>query len=175
MPIRRYARRAALALPALLAGCDGDNPGSELREVAGTYVFTELRFDPDAPALAEADVLANLDPGTEVTVATDGEVLFVIDFDGGGAVLIANGEARASSASLRLSAETEDDAEDLARVLLPQTFSLQRSGDDTTLSADLDVNDADLEAYGEAIGASPNPYVGLNSIDGTLHVTLERQ
>jgi hypothetical protein len=156
-----------LALFAFTAGCDTGNPATPIEELEGTYVFTELQFDPQATALAEADVLARLvEADTRVELLGSGRALIFFKLDDQPSDL-ADATFTATATTARLVAETEDDAQRLAAILLPATLSFSRSTDDTRLTANLSTT-VNLEAF------DPEAYAGQVSTPGTLRVTLER-
>lgn len=156
----------ALAFFTALVGCDTNNSGSNIQELVGTYGFTELRFDPDAPALTEANVLADLDSAdTEVRIDSRGRTLFFLEFEDGES-RFAEATATASSGSVFFSAVAVEDQNALAAALLPPSFRMGRS--DTAFDMELRTT-VNLEAY------DPEFYVGQTNEPGTLHVRLERR
>ncbi len=162
----------ALALTGLatlpLAGCDTDNPGSAIDEIAGTYGFTELRFVPTATALTEANVLEELDSAaTEVRIDSRGRTLFFLEFEDGES-RFAEATATASSGSVLFRAVAVEDQDALQRVLLPPSFRLERRDDDRTLGAELTAT-VNLQEF------DPVAYAGQTAEPGTLHIRLERR
>lgn len=171
MPLCPRCTLLALALALLaFAGCDTNNPGSSLVEVQGVYSVEELTFDPTDPgALADVDVLADLRVGTRVEVVGDGTALVRFQPLGSGASQIVFGSARATSRTVTFRVQTNEDADKLRRVLLPPSFTLNRDETDPNrLSADLLLDDVDLEAY------DPAAYTGLDRVRGRMTVTLDR-
>ena len=157
----------AVALPALLAGCDTNDPGSVLEEVEGSYRFTRLAFGPDAAGVDTADVVATLDQAqTRVRLFGTGQMLVEYKLVGEPSALV-NGTFTATSSTVRLSATTQSDANRLAVLLLPQTLTLTRSTDDRVLTAAINTT-VNLQAY------DPDTYAGLTAVPGRLFVTLER-
>ncbi|HLA62827.1 MAG TPA: hypothetical protein VK610_00250 [Rhodothermales bacterium] len=168
MRLPRLVPLLAVATFLASAGCDTNNGGNSLRDVQGTYLFTELLFDPAAPALAEADVLTRIDEEeTEVRLFSDGDALFLVQFDDNTS-LRADGTVSATNSSVRLVAVTPDDAEELGRLLLQPTNVFARGGSGDVLTASMSVT-VDLAAY------DPENYPGLNAVSGTLSIRLERQ
>lgn len=160
----------ALALAVIaFSGCDTNNPGSSLDEVQGTYTVLALSFDPTEPqALSDIDVLADLEPGTRIEIFGDGNALVRFEPVGGFSQL-ATGTARATSRSVTITARTDADADKLAQVLLPSSFTLNRDEvDPNSLSSDVLLSDVNLEAY------DPAQFGGLDRVDGRLRITLDR-
>jgi len=169
MPRCSHCVLAALALLAVafLGGCDTDNPSTPLEEVEGLYALTELRFDPNAQAIADADVLPRLDSArTDVEIFGSGRVLVRFKLQDRPSDL-ADATVSATRSTVRLTAETEEDAARLARLLLPPTLTLNRSEDGRRLSGQVSTT-ADLQAFDPAL------YQGLTAQPGTLYVTLDR-
>ena len=160
---------AALALlaVAVLGGCDTDNPSSPLEELEGVYDFTELRFDPTAQAIADADVLERLvQASTDVEVFGSGRTLIRFKLEDRPSDL-ADVNAVATSATVQFSAATEGDASRLMQILLPASFTLSRGGDDARLSGEI-ATTVNLQAF------DPDLYAGLTAQPGRLYVTLDR-
>lgn len=161
----------AVLLPFLLTfavGCDTDNPGTPTEELAGIYDFAELRFDPSAQAIADADVAAELVASeTEVRLRGSGQAILFFQLQGQPSDL-ANATFSATNATARLVASTEADAQRLAALLLPSTLTLARSADDQRLTAEL-LTTVNLQAF------DPQNYSGLTAVAGTLFVTLVRR
>ena len=151
---------------AFLGGCDTNNPSTPLEEVEGLYTFTELRFDPSAQAIADADVLAQLVPeNSNVELFGSGRVLIRFKIEGQPSQL-ADATATATHSTVRLTASTEEDAAALAHILWPPTVALNRSLDGLRLTGQLSTT-ANLQAF------DPSLYQGLTAQPGTLYVTLD--
>ncbi|MEM1056592.1 MAG: hypothetical protein AAGI52_13800 [Bacteroidota bacterium] len=160
----------ALVLAVLaFTGCDTNNPGSGLDEVAGTYTAATLRFDPEATNVLDADVLETLRNSLlTVEVFADGQM--TVSFEPlGGARQLVTGTARASSRTVTISARTDADRDRMALLLLPPEVSLAR--DDLApdrLTASLLLTGVDLEAF------DPVLYAGLTSVRGRLEIQIDR-
>jgi hypothetical protein len=64
---------ATVAAAALLWGCGGDPSEPSRQDLAGTYVLTQLRFDPQG-VLPEVDLLARLDvTDVQLVLAPEGQ------------------------------------------------------------------------------------------------------
>jgi hypothetical protein len=151
---------------AFIGGCDTNNPSTPLEEIEGTYVFTELRFDPSAQAIADANVLERLvSANTSVEIFGTGRALIRFKLQDRPSDL-ADASAVATRSTVRLTAMTEDDAARLQTILIPSNFSLQRSLDDQRLSAQIGTM-ANLQAYDSEL------YAGLTAVSGTLYITLD--
>lgn len=165
-------RLASLALAlVLLAGCDSNNPGSALRDLDGSYVLEELVFDPNAGGLVNADVGARLDlAATQITIyGRDGEAQLVSRFTDGSGTQRTDLIASASRGRLTLSARTNVDAEELAELLLPNSFSLTYNASSiSTLEGSFTLSGVNLDAFDRAT------YSGLTSVDGTMRVRFSR-
>jgi hypothetical protein len=162
-----------LAALALLAGCDTNNPAGSLRDVAGTYAITQLYFNPDASGITDADVLARLDSATtEVRLFSDGDALFFLEFAESGESVRSDASVTATSSSVRFNALTATDVAELARILLPQNFQLDRVGAGT-LAREIVVT-VNLDRYEEEGGIDNDVYEGLTAVRGRLSVQLER-
>jgi hypothetical protein len=162
-------RRALLPLAALalFAGCDTNNSGGFVNDLAGTYAFTELRFVPSASAIDPANVLARLDTAlTDVEVDSEGRAFFFLRESG--TTLIAETFVTATSSSATFRARTATDIERLVRYLLPSVLRVDHDGGVNALngSPSLRVN---LQAF------DPQAYQGLTDVPGTLFVRLERR
>ena len=175
MRLSNAPRRALLALAgvALLAGCDTNNGGGDLDEVSGTYRITQLYFNPSAGAIQDADVLPLLDSAdTEIRLFSDGDALFFTEFVRTGESLRTDATITGTTTQVRFNALTAQDAQELARLLLPQTFALDRlSGD--ILAKDLDIV-ANMDQFEDASGDDRDLYEGLTAVPGLLTVRFER-
>lgn len=156
---------------ALLAftGCDTNNPGSSLNEVAGVYTTTTLFFNPEAPGISDVDVLGDLRDGDlRVEIFEDGQATLSYEPLGGARQLI-TATARASSRTVTLAARTDADAIRMTLLLLPPSVSFARDeAAPTRLDASLQLSNVDLEAY------DPATYPGVIGVDGRLEFELER-
>jgi|GEM_PF-5665025 len=168
----RLPRLAALALSlALLAGCDSNNSGTALRDLDGDYALEELLFDPNAGALQNADVAARLDLATsQLTIyGRDGEAQLVVRFNDGSGTQRTDLIASASRGRLSLSARTNVDAEELAELLLPNSFQLSYNASSiSTLESNFAVSGVNLDAFDR------EQYAGLTSVDGTMRIRFTR-
>jgi hypothetical protein len=172
-----HIRRALLPLAvlALLAGCDTNNAGGSLRDVAGSYSIARLYFDPDASGIVDANVLARLDSAnTEIRLFSDGDALFFLEFAESGESVRTDLRITATSSLVRFSAVGGPDVQELMRILLPAEFSLDREGAGT-LARDLVGVIANLDRYEEEGGVDNDVYEGLTAVRGTLSVELVRR
>jgi len=171
MSFRSTPLRATMALAAvaLLAGCDTNNGGGTLRDLAGTYAFVELRFVPAASAIAPADVLSLLDPDlTRVEVDSEGRAFFFLREQSTSTTRIAETAVTATASRATFRAITAPDVDAMLRYLLPSVLQLSHDGGVTVLNGEptLRVN---LQAF------DPQAYQGLTDVAGTLFVRLERR
>ena len=153
---------------AFSSACDTNNPSTPSEDLAGVYVFDELRFDPTAQAIADADVLAVLDSNrTDVELFGTGRALIrikVLDQPSD----LADADFTATSSTARIVARSQDDQARLAQILLPGDMNLSISTDNRTLSAQI-VSTVNLQAF------DPIAYAGLTAQSGTLHVSITRE
>lgn len=157
----------AFLVAAFASGCDSDNPSSALDQLEGTYVFTELRFDPDAQAIDDANVLSRLvQANTDVEIFGSGRALIRFKLEGEPSDL-ADANVSATTTSARFTAQTEEDELRLSDLLMPGSFLLNYSQDGLTLSGSV-TNVVNLQAY------DPDQYQSLTAVSGRLHVGLER-
>ncbi|MDX1439312.1 MAG: hypothetical protein R3284_05365 [Rubricoccaceae bacterium] len=165
------SRCTLLALPFLVAafasGCDTGNPSSPLDQLEGVYAFTELRFDPTAQAIDDADVLAMLvEASTNVEVFGSGRALVRFKYENEPSDL-ADADFSATGTTARLTARSEDDAARLAQILMPGTVILNISQDGQRLTGSV-ANTVNLQAF------DPTVYQGLTQVQGTLYIGLAR-
>lgn len=165
----RCALLALLFALVAFSGCDTNNPGSGLEEVAGTYAATTLLFDVEAGEVTDADVLGTLrNRRATVEIFADGQMTISFEPLGGQRQLV-TGTARASSRTVTISARTDTDEERMALLLLPPEVSLSRDElAPNELTASLLLVNVDLEAF------DPAAYTGLQSVRGRLEIELER-
>lgn len=166
--------RCALAVLVLLlaafTGCDTNNGGSgTLADLQGVYALDELRFDPEADGLVEADLGARLlAQGTaSLEIFGDGDEALLRTPETGRTDL----EVRVLARAVELTAVTADDEDDLAELFLPRTFRLTFTATDAReLRADppLFLSSADLQRF------DPDQYQGLTSVPGRLFVSFRR-
>ena len=168
---RRFLSAFSLSLVAsavLLAGCDSDNPSSPLEELEGFYDITELRFDPSAQAVLDADVEERLiASSSSVEILGSGRAFIRFKFEGEPSDL-AEGTVSATSSTVRFTAEDEDEARRLSELLLPSSFTLSRSDDNQRLSGQISTT-ANLQAFDSDL------YGGLMAQPGTLYIILDRR
>ena len=136
-------------------------------DVAGTYDFTQLRFDPDITGLRPISVLDTLVlEETALRLAENSEFQLTYLFNGAVFSEIIRGTFEVGIDSVALSARSTD-VDLLASLLLFQGVSFQRESEDVlSLNEDLIV---DLEAYDEDV------YGGIGPQPGTLSIRLERR
>ncbi len=158
----------ALAGIALLAGCDTNNGGGVLGDLAGSYAFAELRFVPSASAIDPANVIARLDTSrTRVEVASDGDSFFFME-EPDGTRRIVRASATATSTTVRFRATTAGDVATFLRYLLPSIVELSHDGGVTVMNGSIPVR-ANLQVF------DPQAYQGLTDVAGTLFIRLERR
>ena len=171
MPTCPRCALLAVALAALaFTGCDSNNPGADLDLIDGTYAVAELTFTPNGSGVAPVDIAANLDGTTRLEVfGGDAEALFVFRFVDRGLSYRSDLTAAASRGRASFQAEMEDDAQNLARLLLPTQFSLTYDeGNGSRLSGSFNLT-ANLQAY------DPQAYQGVTAVPGRLTIRLVRQ
>lgn len=164
-----YLRRALLPVAALavFAGCDTNNSGGIVDDLAGTYAFAELRFVPTASAIEPADVLTRLDTAlTDVEVDSEGRAFFFLRESG--TTLIAEAFVTATSSTATFRARTATDIERLVRYLLPSVLRVSHDGGVNVLNGNPSLR-VNLQAF------DPQAYQGLTDVPGTLFVRLERR
>jgi hypothetical protein len=170
MRLTNVPRRALLALAgvALLAGCDTNNGGGILGDLAGSYAFAELRFVPSASAIQPADVIARLDTSdTRVEVASDGDSFFFME-EPDGTRRIVRANASATSTTVTFRATESGDVTTFLRYLLPSVIQLSHDGGVAVMSGSPSVR-ANLQQF------DPQAYQGLTDVPGTLFIRLERR
>jgi hypothetical protein len=132
------------------------------------YEFVELRFDPTAQAIADADVLASMDPNrNDVELFGSGRALIRIKLLDEPSDL-ADADFTATGSTARIIARSQDDEARLAQILLPGVMSLNISADNQTLSAQIAAT-VNLQAF------DPVAYAGLTAQPGTLHISITRE
>jgi len=157
-----------LLLIAFSTGCDTNNPSTPSEDLAGVYEFVELRFDPTAQAIADADVLASMDPNrNDVELFGSGRALIRIKLLDEPSDL-ADADFTATSSTARIIARSQDDEARLAQILLPGILNLNISADNQTLSAQIAAT-VNLQAF------DPVAYAGLTAQPGTLHISITRE
>lgn len=172
MPTCPRCALVAVALAFLaFTGCDTNNPGRDLDLIDGTYAIAEITFDPDAPAVEDADVDAELNPNvTRLEVyGSDAEAQLTTQFQGESTRSRTLLDVSASRGQARFEAATTDDEEDLARLLLPPQFTLEYVGDNPAVLEATFRRTANLQAF------DSDRYSGLTAVAGRLTVRLERQ
>jgi hypothetical protein len=162
-----------LALPFLVAllilgGCDSTDPddNGDTREVAGLYRFTEFIFVPEAPAVESINVLDTLSAGqTDLRLSSDGTFIFSYQFVNGTPFFLNGGFAATSNTVQIAGIANQNDT--YARILLTPSFTLRRDENNPDLLT------ADIR---KTINPSQfsNRYRGINSINGTLRLRLEK-
>ena len=165
--------RCALAVLVLLfvafTGCDTNNGGSNtLDDLEGVYALDELRFDPNASGLAEADLGARLiaQGSPSLEIFGDGDEALLRTPETGRTDL----EVRVLSGAVELTAVTAADEEDLAELFLPRTFRLAFS---TASARELSASPplartVNLQTF------DPDLYEGLSAVPGRLYVSFRR-
>ncbi len=175
MSPRFNPRRPAAALICVLAfclfaGCDTTDPVPPVQpeEVAGTYTFTEFRFNPQPEFVPDAVVLDTLNQErTSVELLDSGQFQFRYRLLGG-LDNIVNGTFTVNRDRLTLTFEAGNEAR-LQRLLLEPTLRFDRADSETlTLSTTKRV---DLEAYSEEYR---NTGLDLSDVPGLLEVELRR-
>lgn len=154
-----------------VAGCDTTDPvpPTSPEEVAGTYDFTQFRFNPDPQFVPDAVVLDTLnEERTSVELLDSGQFQFRYRLRGGLDNII-NGTFTVNRDQLTLTFETGSEAR-LQRLLLEPTLRFDRTdSENLTLSTAKRVN---LETYSEEYR---NTGLDLTNVPGLLEVTLRRR
>ncbi len=161
---------AALAL-LVLAGCDSSNPGRDLGLIEGVYAIEALSFDPVTEGLPTANVGARLDlAGSSLEVfGNDEESLLRVRYTSATGARRVNLRTTASRGRATFEAVDDDDAQDLAALFLPRSFTLTYEGDSPrVLSGTFEQTGVNLEAFDESI------YQDQRSNRGTLTIRLRR-
>ncbi|MEM1044016.1 MAG: hypothetical protein AAGI91_15490 [Bacteroidota bacterium] len=165
----RLRLAAALALCVLLAGCDTTDPEPPVSpdDVAGLYDLTEFQFDPQAGAIADADVLDRLEPGATIDLLnTQRGGQFQLRYQFAGELPdIISGDFAVTQGNVTLTVREQDRASLPGLLLDPEIVFVRESetvlSRSVTKSVNLEAFDAD--AYGGA---------GLTDVRGTLTVRL---
>lgn len=158
----------ALGVLASLTGCDTTDPEppASPEEVAGTYRFTELRFDPQPAFVPDAVVLDTLVAAdTFVELFDGGQFALRYRFEGGLQAIV-NGTFDVTTT--RVTLEVEDDFRSLLRrLLLHAPLRLVRTGTGAlTLEDEVRV---DLEAFSPVY---EDTGLDLTDVPGTLTLRL---
>lgn len=154
----------------LLAGCDSEGPVNppEPADVAGTYVFEQLTFDPATAALSDVNVLDTLvAAGTRLRLFDGGQYILEYQFRGG-SQLIAAGDFEVATREVRLTSD-RNDRDRLRSLLLSPEMTLVRDVQNPALLTAAIEKDVNLEAY------NAGRYRDLTDISGTLRLRLRRQ
>ncbi len=158
----------ALLLIAFTSGCDTNNPSTPSEELAGVYTFNELRFDPSAQAISDADVLARMESNrNDIELFGTGRALIRIKLLDEPSDL-ADADFTAAASTMRMTARTQDDQARLAKILLPGVMNLNISVDNQTLSAQISTV-VNLQTF------DPVAYAGLTAQPGVLHISITRE
>ena len=172
MPTCPRCALVAVALAFLaFTGCDTNNPGRDLDLISGIYQISEITFVPDgAGGVQSADVAARLNPTTTrlEIFGDDAEAILVTQFNGEGSRRT-DLEVSASRGRATFEAITNDDQEDLARLLLPPRFTLEYVGESPAVLEATFQQTANLHAF------DPDTYPPGTTPPGRLTVRLERQ
>jgi hypothetical protein len=167
--VRTLFATAAFCL--LLVGCDTTQPVTPAQpaDVAGTYDFTQLRFQPSAGGIVPAEVLATVvtegPDATRLQLFGDAQAILYYNF-GSGDTGFFTGTFTVTRDVARITFGAASEPRRL-RLLLPADLSLRRT-DERTLSTDLGTR-VNLEAF------APQTYTGLRDVAGTLQVRLARR
>ncbi len=169
LPFSRLSRLLVLLAfaGAGLVGCDSEDPVAipTPEDLEGLYDFTEYRFVPDASAVEPANVLDTLVAAqTSMELFGSGRVIFryKVEEEPSNA-LDGSFDLNATQLRLRLVGEGA-----LTRLLLTSPLIFERNDEAGRLTLDQETT-ANLAAY------DPDRYEGLNSVDGTLMITLVRR
>lgn len=173
MPLNRFrALSAALFLSGLIAftGCDSGDPidAPKPADVAGTYGFTELTFQPTAAGVAPANVLDSLDAlNTDLRLSSGGNFILSYQFKGAQEFFL-SGDFDVSASTVKIKGDRNDRGE-FNKLLLDNEFTLRRSETASgVLTAEIQKS-VNLAAY------APTKYAGLTSVPGTLRLRLVRR
>ncbi len=160
---------AALFCCILFAGCDTTDPEppTSPADVAGLYDITDFLFDPNAGAIADADVLDRLEPGATLDLLNTqrgGQFQLRYQFVGELPDLI-SGDFTVTQNTVTLTVR-EEDRPSLSGLLLDSLIPLMRESDTVlsrSVAKSVNLEDFDPMQYGGA---------GLTNVQGTLTLRL---
>lgn len=162
----RTARAALCLIGSLaIAACDSADNDVDPGDVAGEYVFTDLRFVPDAAVLPAVIILDTLiASNTRLQLFSSGRFTLLYQFEGANPEFI-GGNFDVDRDRVRVIGR-EDEAQFYRQLLLGPEFSLQRNASDG-FSA-IVPRTVNLEEFS-------NRYRGLRSVDGDVVLELVRR
>ncbi len=162
----------ALLFCLLFAACDTEDPEppASPADVEGTYDLTEFLFNPQAAAIADANVLDRLAPGATLDLLNTqrgGQFQLRYQFTGELPDLI-SGDFEVTETSVTLTVR-EEDRPSLSGLLLNAQIAFVREND-TVLSRSV-TKTVNLQAF------DPEQYggAGLTEVRGTLTLVLVRR
>jgi hypothetical protein len=157
-----------LAAGFFLAACDSGDPidGPVPADVAGTYRFAFLTFEPDAPALPAYNVLDTLDLAqSQLQLLDGGSFVLTYRLEGANTVAVA-GDFSVTNREVRLRGR-ETDQSRFDALLLDRNLTLQRSAEAPALLSAERRMTVDLAERSDV-------YMGIPPVAGTLRVRFER-
>lgn len=165
----RCALVALVLAVAAFTGCDSSNPGRDLNIVDGSYAVTSITFDPDGTAIDPVDVAAGLNlQVTRLDVfGGDANAILVTRFANENLSYRTDLAVEAANGRATFRGLTDDDTAELARILLPNQFSLNYTETGSRLTGTY-TRTVNLQAF------DPVAYSGATAIPGTLSVTLTK-
>ena len=159
--LRAIALCLVLAAALFLAACDSSEE-TRPSDVAGEYIFTEFRFEPDSPLLPPANLLDTLvTSNTRLQLFSSGRFTLLYQFSGANPEFI-GGDFEVSDERIRVRGR-EDEASFYGQLLLAPEFTLQREGSDAFHASIR--RTVDLEKFSPA-------YRGLRSVEGAVKLRL---
>ena len=160
-----------LLVPALLtlSACDsGGDDDVDPADVAGSYAFTQLEFDPQPTSLSTVDVLSTLNQSaTTLELFGDGDFSLRYRLADQSTQRQAGGTFGVNESFVVLRFD-DSDATEVQRLLLSTEVRLDRDPANTTVLFGQFNRTVNLEQYDSEL------YAGLQSVSGTLRIRVTR-
>lgn len=165
--IRRTAFPFLLAaIVLLLPACDsGSDDGFSRSDLVGNYAITQILFETDGSAVADADVRAALTSAT-IQFNDDGQFVISYQFTGESQRSLFGDFSVRGGDRVELDFDSSSESGRL-RMLLPDVFALDILENGARLQTEQDRDNVSLSDFSE------EQFGGIES-DGTLFVTMER-